>query len=103
MTQSLLPILPSLLDNESAAFAMSNVAFCLPNQYSATYYLETNPQTEYPENFAEQLKEQITRKPYEFPTLTINDRGQKDISDFVCEDFVLENYKSHDKIKMQMK
>lgn len=59
MTQSLLPILPSLLDNESAAFAMSNVAFCLPNQYSATYYLETNPQTEYPENFAEQLKEQI--------------------------------------------
>ena len=54
-------------------------------------------------NHIEQLKEQITRKPYEFPTLTINDRGQKDISDFVCEDFILENYKSHDKIKMQMK
>lgn len=51
----------------------------------------------------EALKTQITREPYTFPQLTINNRNQKNIEDFIYEDFKLENYKSHPKISMMMK
>jgi len=53
-------------------------------------------------NHEEALKEQITREPYDFPTLKILDRNQKSIEDFVLEDFIFENYNCHKAIKMDM-
>lgn len=48
------------------------------------------------------LKEQISRKPYDFPILKIINRNQKKVEDFKLEDFIFENYKSHSKILMEM-
>ena len=52
-------------------------------------------------NHIDAMKEQLTREPNEFPTLTIN-RQVSDIEDFKFEDFVLDNYQCHGKIKMKM-
>lgn len=50
----------------------------------------------------DQVKEQITRKPHPLPHLTIADRGQTNIDDFVMEDFSLTDYRSHKAIKAKM-
>jgi len=50
----------------------------------------------------EQIKEQISREPYPFPTLEIVDRGQTNLEDFQFEDFKLVNYKCHPSIKAEM-
>jgi thymidylate synthase len=52
-------------------------------------------------NHIKQLKEQIDRTPYEFPTLKISNK-YTNIEDYKFEDFVIENYKSHNKIEMEM-
>jgi len=54
------------------------------------------------ENHTEQLKEQISRSPYQFPQLNIKDRGQKTVEDFVFEDFEVVNYEHHPFLKMAM-
>lgn len=53
-------------------------------------------------NHIEQAKEQISRIPYEFLKLKIIDRGQKKVEDFITEDFIFEDYKSHCKISVDM-
>jgi thymidylate synthase len=50
------------------------------------------------DNHLEAAKEQLQRKPLAFPKLTING-AQKTIDDFKAEDFVLENYEAHPRIK----
>lgn len=50
----------------------------------------------------EQAKMQISRKPYEFPTLKIMEK-RENINDYVVEDFKLENYESHGQIKGEMR
>jgi thymidylate synthase len=52
-------------------------------------------------NHVEALKEQLTREPRPFPTLTIKTRGQ-DIDSFVFEDFELHDYNPYGPIKMDM-
>ena len=52
-------------------------------------------------NHIKPLKEQIDRTPYEFPTLRISNK-YNNIEDYKFEDFVIENYKSHNKIEMEM-
>jgi thymidylate synthase len=49
-------------------------------------------------NHIEQAKLQLTRTPYELPTLKINPEV-KDLLDFKYEDFTLENYQHHPAIK----
>jgi thymidylate synthase len=49
-------------------------------------------------NHIDALKEQITREPYQLPTLVIK-RKVTDINDFKFEDFELQNYNSHPAIK----
>lgn len=49
-------------------------------------------------NHIEQAKLQLTRTPYELPTLKINP-AVKDLLDFKYEDFTLENYQHHPAIK----
>jgi|688.fasta_scaffold07496_18 thymidylate synthase len=43
----------------------------------------------------EQVNEQLTRVPYTLPTLTIRDRGQRYLQDFVIDDFVINDYQHH--------
>lgn len=52
-------------------------------------------------NHVEPLKEQLLRKPKEFPKLFLK-REVKDIEDFTSDDFELEGYNPHPKINMPM-
>jgi len=49
-------------------------------------------------NHIEQVKLQLSRKPYPLPQMKLNP-GKKRVFDFVYEDFVLENYQAHPHIK----
>jgi len=53
-------------------------------------------------NHFDQVKEQLERKPYPFPTLTIDD-AVKDIDDFRPEHAILEGYKAHPPIRGELK
>ncbi|MBK7691059.1 MAG: thymidylate synthase [Bacteroidetes bacterium] len=49
-------------------------------------------------NHLEQVKLQLSRTPFELPTMKLNP-DRKNIEDFVFEDFILEKYQSHPAIK----
>jgi thymidylate synthase len=53
------------------------------------------------EDHVEPMKEQITREPYPFPTVSIK-QVRENISDYQLDDFEIHNYQSHDAIKMKM-
>lgn len=53
------------------------------------------------ENAIEAAQLQITRTPYPFPTLSIN-KLRTNIDDYQVEDFEINNYISHDAIKVDM-
>jgi len=48
------------------------------------------------------LNEQTKRNPYRFPKLTINSK-KDNINDYSVEDFIVEDYKFHSAIKMEMR
>lgn len=50
----------------------------------------------------ESLKTQINREPFEFPTLTVNQKLDN-INHYSEDMFIIENYKFHDNIKMEMR
>jgi thymidylate synthase len=50
----------------------------------------------------EPLKEQITRTPYEFPTVEIKNKYDN-INDYKVDDFIINDYNSHGIIKMKMR
>jgi len=52
-------------------------------------------------NHLDQAREQLTRRPYPLPTMTINP-AVKSIFDFKYEDFKLENYQAHPHIKAEV-
>uniref|UniRef100_H2YU26 Thymidylate synthase n=1 Tax=Ciona savignyi TaxID=51511 RepID=H2YU26_CIOSA len=52
-------------------------------------------------NHIEPLEEQLSREPRPFPTLKFA-REIHDIDDFTMDDFILEGYKPHRKIEMEM-
>ena len=47
-------------------------------------------------NHLDQAREQLTREPYPFPTLTLADK--RDLTAFEYEDFKVTGYKAHEKI-----
>jgi thymidylate synthase len=53
------------------------------------------------EEHLELIKEQISREPLEFPTVCIKNK-RDNINDYEVEDFEIQNYKSHEAIKMKM-
>jgi len=53
------------------------------------------------ENAIDAAKLQITREPFEFPTLSIK-QIKENINDYQVEDFEIHNYKSHEAIKVAM-
>jgi thymidylate synthase len=50
----------------------------------------------------DQVKEQLTRTPYPFPTLEILNK-RENINDYVLEDFKISNYQHHPQIKGAMR
>ena len=48
------------------------------------------------------LKAQLSRIPYDFPSITINNNSSN-IDDYKVEDFIIDNYKCHDSIKLLMR
>ncbi|MBI4426533.1 MAG: thymidylate synthase [Candidatus Kerfeldbacteria bacterium] len=63
------------------------------------YFIHTFGDVHIYKNHVEGLKEQLTRKPYPLPKLTI---AKKPIDELQYEDFKLENYQSHPAIKFQI-
>jgi len=61
-------------------------------------YIHTNGDAHIYKNHFEQVKTQLSRKPYPLPTIKINPKV-KDIFKFRFEDFELVNYKCHPGIK----
>jgi thymidylate synthase len=53
------------------------------------------------EDHVEPMKEQIKRNPHPFPTVSIK-QVRENINDYCLDDFILENYQSHEAIKMKM-
>ena len=53
------------------------------------------------ENAIETAKLQITREPFPFPTVSIKET-RENINDYQVEDFVINNYFSHEAIKVAM-
>jgi thymidylate synthase len=53
------------------------------------------------ENSIDAAQLQITREPYPFPTISIKE-VRENIDDYTVDDFILENYQSHDAIKVSM-
>ena len=53
-------------------------------------------------NHIDPIQEQLTREPYELPTVKISDRVVNDISEYTLDDIILENYQSHPTIKMPL-
>lgn len=53
-------------------------------------------------NHIEQAKEQLSRTPYELPTLTIPDENWTNIFEWEYTDIILENYECHPKIKAEI-
>ena len=53
------------------------------------------------ENAIDAAKLQITREPFEFPTLSIK-QIKENINDYQVEDFEIHNYKHHEVIKVEM-
>ena len=53
------------------------------------------------ENAIDAAKLQITREPFEFPTLSIS-QIKENINDYQVEDFEIHNYKHHEVIKVEM-
>lgn len=48
------------------------------------------------------LQEQLRRKPFCFPILKIESRGQEKVEDFKVDDFIIRGYQSHEQIKMPL-
>ena len=71
---------------------------CGLEPYEFIYYLgNTHIYVEH----VESLKEQIKRKPFPFPKLSIKEK-KDNINDYQLDDFVITDYRYHEKIKMKM-
>ena len=53
------------------------------------------------EDHIESMKLQITREPFEFPTVSIKE-VRENINDYHLDDFEIHNYIHHEPIKMKM-
>ena len=71
---------------------------CSLEPYEFIYYLGN---THIYEEHVDSLKEQIKRTPFEFPKLNIKE-VRENIDDYELDDFVITDYKYHEKIKMKM-
>ena len=64
-------------------------------------FIHTLGDTHIYHNHFDQVREQLSRRPFALPQMKINPEV-KDINDFVYEDFSLENYQCYDTIKAKV-
>ena len=81
-----------------SAFTHLIAHHCELEPYEFIYFLGN---THIYEDHVEILKQQVTRTPYEFPTLHICKRCEN-IDDYLIDDFVINNYNYHNALKMKM-
>lgn len=84
-----------------ASYALLTMIIARVTGYKPGEFVHTFGDVHVYEDHLEQVKEQLTRKPYPFPTVTI-DEEVKDIDDFRPEHAKLEKYVSHLPIKARM-
>lgn len=53
-------------------------------------------------NHVSGLRKLLERKPYDPPTLIIRDKTVKDLGEYEIDDFKLYNYRSHERVKLNM-
>ena len=81
-----------------SAFTILLAKHCDLEPYEFIYYLGN---THIYKEHEEALKEQVKRTPYSFPKMTICEK-RDNINDYELNDFLIEDYKYHGSIKMQM-
>ena len=81
-----------------ASYALLTLMVAQVCGYELGEFIHTLGDTHIYHNHFEQVREQLSRTPYELPQMRINP-DVKDINDFKYEDFELLNYKSYEAIK----
>lgn len=81
-----------------ASYALLVMIIARATGYEPGEFIHTFGDVHIYENHIDQVKEQLARKPYPFPRVTISE-DVKDIDDFRPEHASLENYQSHESIK----
>ena len=84
-----------------ASYALLTMMIAQVCGYELGEFIHTLGDTHIYHNHFEQVREQLSRTPYELPQMRINPEV-KDINDFKYEDFELLNYKSYEAIKGQV-
>jgi len=84
-----------------AQYAMLTMMLAQTCDLGLGEYIHTNGDVHIYQNHIEQSKLQLTRKPRKLPTMKLNPKV-KDIFDFKYEDFTLEGYDPHPRIKAEI-
>ncbi len=84
-----------------ASYALLTMMIAQVCGYELGEFIHTLGDTHIYHNHFDQVREQLSRTPYELPQMHINPEV-KDINDFKYEDFELVNYKSYEAIKGQV-
>ena len=84
-----------------ASYALLTMMIAQVCGYELGEFIHTLGDTHIYHNHFDQVREQLSRTPYELPQMRINPEV-KDINDFKYEDFELVNYKSYEAIKGQV-
>ncbi len=84
-----------------AQYAMLTMMMAQVTGLEPGEYIHTNGDVHLYQNHIEQAKLQLTRKPRKLPTMKLNP-AVKDIFDFKYDDFILEGYDPHPRIKAKI-
>ena len=84
-----------------ASYALLTMMVAQVCGYELGEFIHTLGDTHIYHNHFEQVREQLSRTPYELPQMRINPEV-KDINDFKYEDFELQGYQSYEAIKGQV-
>ena len=84
-----------------ASYALLTMMVAQVCGYELGEFIHTLGDTHIYHNHFEQVREQLSRTPYELPQMRIN-LEVKDINDFKYEDFELQGYQSYEAIKGQV-
>jgi thymidylate synthase len=84
-----------------ASYALLTVIIAKVTGYEPGEFIHTFGDAHIYDNHFDQVKEQLSRKPFLFPTLSIDDRV-KEIDDFKPEHAILGTYEAHASIKAEL-
>ena len=84
-----------------ASYSLLTLVLAHVTGYKPGSFVHTFGDAHIYENHFDQVKAQLKRKPYKFPTMKLNPKI-KNIDDFKFEDFEVKNYKYHPPIKAKI-